>query len=225
MNGCPPRVGRAATRVAAAFLVGAVVASSLATAAPAAFGATAAGGQKRVAPVEPPPLHFPGLQWNSTRADVARVLARRGFRRSPDHGPHSRDESWRGRWLDEPATCIAEWREGGRLVSVTLRFEPRTSGDALQLYGALSTDFRRRYGEPLVEVAPTRPEVLVEHRDLRRRLARRTTGEGPSAARFWGATESGGAMVQLDGAHVVWLRWEAPGWEPEFAPDYPSPRR
>ncbi len=221
MSARPPRVGGPAARVAAMFRVGAVVAIAIAMAAPLACAADAGGA----APA-PRPLHFPGVQWNAAKPDVARALARAGFRRSDDLGPHSRDESWRGTWLEEPVTCFAEWREGGRLVAMTLRFAPRAAGDALQLYGRVSADFRRRYGAPFFDVSPTRPEVLVEHRDLRRRLERRASHEGPSAARFWGTPETGGALVQLDGAQVVWARWEAPGWEPDFAPDVPvEPRR
>jgi hypothetical protein len=202
-------VGSARQAAGATILAG--VAFAFAMAAPVAFAA----GPAPAAAARHEPIAFAGLPWGAAAPAVNARLARLGFRSGGPADGTEGGPTWRGRWRGERATCTTESRPGHGLVAVTLRFDPATLGDALQLYERLGADLRRRYGPEDVSVGPGR-SVTADRSDPRLRLVMRDDLVG---ARFWTGADDAALALQLDGRHVVWLRWEAPGWSPEAAPD------
>lgn len=216
----PPQVGR----FRAVALAG--VALALATAAPGAFWRGGPPREAAARPLDAPrreALAFDGHRWGATLGEVGARLARRGWTRSREDDRAMGGAAWRGRWRGEEAACCPEFAARKGLVAVTLRFEPATTGEALALYARLGADLERRYGPELVDTGPARATERV-HDGLRWRLVR--VGE-PAGARLWTGEDGAAAALQLDGERRVWVRWEAPNWEAEFAPDAPpnTPRR
>lgn len=191
------------------------VAVAIAMAAPASF----AGPSDRDG--DAAKLVFADLAWGSNAGEVSTRLTRLGFRRTPERDARSGGPSWTGRWKGEAATCVPELRASGGLVAVTLRFDPESRGDAIRLYGALGADLERRHGPELVDLG-LRRELDRVHFGLRWRLSR--SGE-LAGARLWTSPDGAAAALQLDGERVVWVRWEAPGWEQDLAPDHALPDR
>jgi hypothetical protein len=183
----------------------------LALACVAAHPATAA---RRGAPAHPAASPAPavrlvhaGLAWDSGAEDVATRLASLGFTRlAPAAGEAA---AWRGEAFARQVRLATETDHGGRLIAVTLRFEPDSRGSALQRYERLVEAVRRRYGAWAVRVAPGRPvdEERVGRFTLTRRFGPRT------AATLWTDASGAAAAVQLDGDGELWLRYESPRWE------------
>jgi hypothetical protein len=174
-----------------------------------------AGARTAAPPARAQAITFARLPWGSPPAAVRARLTKLGFHRVVSSGVAAGEEQWRGRWLGESATCTPEVRPGHGLVSVTLRFEPGTVGDALRFFGTCRENMARRYGPAVAGLGPGRG--VVRERDGAR--WRRVREGGPVGARMWEGPDGAAAALQLDGRAVVWLRWEAPGWTPEAAPD------
>jgi hypothetical protein len=152
-------------------------------------------------------LVYAGLAWDAGADDVAARLAALGF--APVPATAESPAAWRGEAFARPARLATETDREGRLVAVTLRFEPDARGSALQRYGRLVDAARRRHGAWTVQVAPGRP--VDEERLGRFAMTRRF---GPlTAATLWTDEAGGAAAVQLDGDGVLWLRYESPRWE------------
>lgn len=212
MTGRPPQAGPAPLRAGARILAG--VAIALAMAAPVSRSGAVAGGE---APARAGPapragrVAFSGLPWGAAPGTVAKRLAGLGFRRVAATGGEAGGEVWRGRWLGEPATCTPESRGAEGLVSLTLRFEPGSPGDAGWLYRRLLADMGRRLGPGTADVEPSRASGWRREGPGLRRV----WIDDPAGARFWVGEDGAAAVLQLDGRSVVWLRWEAPGWTPD----------
>jgi hypothetical protein len=196
MTAAAARASRGTMRLACAGVVAWLAVAALSTevvAATPASGSSAGASQ---------PLRFAGLRWGTSCAEVARVLAARGF--AP-----AQAGTWRGRWLGRAAEVSDECDPVRGLRATTLRFAPVTAGDALHLYARLRADMRQRHGRPLVEIEPGRTHVPAY---AGRAAWMLSVGE-LSAATLWVSSAQAAAAVQLDGRNVVWLRFEAPGYE------------
>jgi hypothetical protein len=188
-------------RCAALWLALACVAAAPAAArlAPSAHAAPAPGPAER--------LVYAGLAWDSGADEVATRLGALGFARVAAAAGEA--AAWHGEAFARPVRLATEADRGGRLVAVTLRFEPDPRGSALQRYTRLVEAVRRRHGAWTVQVAPGRPvdEERVGRFAMTRRFGPRT------AATLWTDDTGAAAAVQLDGDGELWLRYESPRWE------------
>lgn len=161
------------------------------------------------------PLRFAGLDWDSSRTVFSRALAARGFTRanSLDFSQVALGDiapiDWRGEAFGQPVLLTTEMDRAGRLIAVTLRYQSNPRGSAIQEYTAMAEAVRRRHGPWAVQVEPGRP---VDEEHFGRFAATRRYGPR-TAATLWTDDSGGAAVVQLDGASVLWLRYESPRWE------------
>ena len=198
-----PDVFASATRWAAALAIVAALAAGAATA--------------RAADRPPPPLRFAGLAWDAARAEVAHGLTARGFSQvdAGNAGVQEDLGTWRGQAFGSRVRAVPEFDGAGRLISMTLRFEPDDPRGALGRYTLLVERLRREFGPWTHQIAPGRP-VRQEH--FGRYGTTRTYGER-TAATMWTRDDGAAAAAQLDGDQVVWLRYESPRWEAAQARD------
>jgi hypothetical protein len=157
-----------------------------------------------VAARAPEALRYGSLRWGETRVQVAARLAREGFVRAGD------DDAlpWRGRALGRRAALGVEETPRGGLLAVTLRWRFDTTGEGLQAYRDAARTLTARWGRAELVVDPD-----LGSPPRRWRYWRPAPGEGEvSAATAWTAANGDAAVLQLDGAHRLWLRLESHEW-------------
>jgi hypothetical protein len=151
------------------------------------------------------PLAFGTLPWGVSPPTAASWLGAHGFVRRADGGG---SPAWIGRVFGRRARVSPEFASE-RLVAVTVRFTLAGDESADQAYADVAARARRRHGPWAYRVEPGRP--VTEERTGRWAGTRRF---GPrTAASLWTSPNGEAAVVQLDGAGALWLRYEAAGWE------------